>query len=140
METPTPVAIVPQEPSRSLEEASERRCERCSEPLTGRKLKYCSQSCNTAAWDEKHPRLGRPVPAATGKTIRERVFVLMTDGAWRTVLEIAEALGVQHQTASAELRKLRRARYGGFTIEAHRAWRPYSMHASEFRLVLRAEK
>jgi hypothetical protein len=137
MDTPNPAEIEPQDQSRSLEP---RVCARCGTALSGRQTRFCSQACNTAYWDERHPRIGRPAaPGAPGTgSIRQRVFDLMTDGAWRTVLEIAQALGIQPQTASAKLRDLRKARYGSFVVDRRAGERAYTRQAYEYRLVLRA--
>ena len=46
-----------------------------------------------------------------------RVFELMQDGQWRTLNEIATATGDPAASISAQLRHLRKARFGGHTVE-----------------------
>src|SRR5690348_12949689 len=46
-----------------------------------------------------------------------RVFDLMADGNWRTLREIAEATGDPESSISAQLRHLRKSRFGGHTVE-----------------------
>lgn len=50
----------------------------------------------------------------------ERVRLLMADGAWRTLAEIAEAVGGSEAGVSARLRDLRKQRFGGRTVERKR--------------------
>ena len=47
----------------------------------------------------------------------ERIRDLMRDGAWRTLDEIASATGDPAASVSAQLRHLRKARFGGWTVE-----------------------
>jgi hypothetical protein len=49
-----------------------------------------------------------------------RVFALMSDGAWRSLQEIADATGDPHASLSAQLRHLRKRRFGGHTVEKRR--------------------
>lgn len=46
-----------------------------------------------------------------------RVFNLMQDGEWRTLREIADATGAPEASASAQLRHLKKPRFGGHTVE-----------------------
>jgi len=46
-----------------------------------------------------------------------RVFDLMKDGAWRTLDEIAKETGDPPASISAQLRHLRKPRFGGHTVE-----------------------
>jgi hypothetical protein len=46
-----------------------------------------------------------------------RVFTLMSDGRWRTLQEIADSTGDPAASVSAQLRHLRKARFGGHTVE-----------------------
>ncbi len=55
-----------------------------------------------------HPRLARQ---------HERIRDLMLDGVWRTLDEIATATGDPAASVSAQLRHLRKARFGGWVIE-----------------------
>ena len=45
-----------------------------------------------------------------------RVFELMKDGRWRTLDQIRKRLGVPQASASAQLRNLRKKRFGEHTI------------------------
>lgn len=47
----------------------------------------------------------------------ERIFKLMRDGAWRTIQEIAAATGDPENSCSAQLRHLRKPRFGAHTVE-----------------------
>lgn len=47
----------------------------------------------------------------------ERVFELMKDGRWRTLGEIEEATGDPQASISAQLRHLRKERFGGHEVE-----------------------
>ena len=46
----------------------------------------------------------------------ERVFNLMADGKWRTLRQIAEGTGDPEASISAQMRNLRKARFGGHTV------------------------
>ena len=46
-----------------------------------------------------------------------RVFVLMKDGHWRTLNEIARDVGGSPASVSARLRDLRKAKYGSRVVE-----------------------
>lgn len=50
----------------------------------------------------------------------ERVFNLMRDGKWRTLSEIEKATGDPAASISAQLRHLRKPRFGSFTVEKQR--------------------
>lgn len=47
----------------------------------------------------------------------ERVFELMKDGRWRTLQEIEAATGDPQASISAQLRHLRKGRFGGHRVE-----------------------
>lgn len=47
----------------------------------------------------------------------KRVYDTMHDGAWRTLDEIAKVTGDPHASISAQLRHLRKARFGGYVVE-----------------------
>ncbi len=47
----------------------------------------------------------------------ERVRALMIDGHWRTLGEIEALTGAPAASASAQLRHLRKARFGGYQVE-----------------------
>lgn len=54
------------------------------------------------------PRLGRQ---------HERIKALMLDGQWRTLSEIGAATGDPAASVSAQLRHLRKARFGSHVVE-----------------------
>lgn len=47
----------------------------------------------------------------------EKVRALMLDGAWRTLQQIADAIGEPPASVSAQLRHLRKERFGAYTVE-----------------------
>jgi hypothetical protein len=47
----------------------------------------------------------------------ERVKSFMMDGAWRTLGEISDGTGDPHASVSAQLRHLRKERFGSYVIE-----------------------
>jgi len=47
----------------------------------------------------------------------EEIRALMLDGQWRTLEEIAEATGAPPASASAQLRHMRKTRFGEYTVE-----------------------
>jgi hypothetical protein len=53
-----------------------------------------------------------------------RVFDTMRDGGWRTLQEIADATGDPQASISAQLRHLRKPRFGGYTVEKRRRGLP----------------
>lgn len=65
---------------------------------------------NGPCFDQKHDGT-----RLTGQIVR--VFNLMRDGKWRTLDEIATATGDPHASISAQLRHLRKERFGGHTVE-----------------------
>lgn len=70
----------------------------------------------------------------TGQLLR--VFDLMKDGAWRTLQEIADATGDPHASISAQLRHLRKARFGSHDVEKKsRGERIHGLY--EYRLTVR---
>ena len=59
-------------------------------------------------------------PARDGKRLSkqfERVRDLMLDGEWRTLRDIADALGIPESSASARLRDLRKPEFGSYLVE-----------------------
>jgi len=65
-----------------------------------------------------------------------RIFDLMRDGTWRTLAEIAARTGDPHASISAQLRHLRKARFGAHRIDK----RPRGERGGglwEYRLVIR---
>lgn len=57
-------------------------------------------------------------PADDARLMRQlvNVFRIVRDGRWRTLQEIADATGAPHASVSAQLRNLRKARFGGYTV------------------------
>jgi len=58
-------------------------------------------------------------PNRDGNRLRsqlQRVRVLMLDGHWRTLPEIAQRIGGSEAAVSARLRDLRKERNGGYTV------------------------
>lgn len=68
-----------------------------------------------------------------------RVFTLMADGVWRTLDEIAAATGDPAASISAQLRHLRKPRFGSYTIEKRRRGVPeHGLY--EYRLDIEADR
>ena len=67
-----------------------------------------------------------------GHAVRDQILGLMMDYGWWTVWQLSERCRCMETTASAKLRDLRKAAYGGFRIESRRI---HGSHAYEFRLV-----
>ncbi len=63
-----------------------------------------------------------------------RVFLLMRDGVWRTLREIAEATESPEASVSARLRDMRQASNGGHTVERRRRGEP-SRGLHEYRVI-----
>lgn len=62
-------------------------------------------------------------PAADDDRLRlqlGRVWNLMRDGQWRTLFQISDATGDPQTSISAQLRHLRKPRFGGYVIEKRR--------------------
>lgn len=51
-------------------------------------------------------------------SLRERIYALMRDGQPRSLFEIRAVVGGSDSGISAKLRDLRKARYGGHTVES----------------------
>lgn len=45
-----------------------------------------------------------------------RIYALMKDGNWRTLQEVAEATGDPHASVSAQLRHLRKPKFGSYVV------------------------
>ena len=71
--------------------------------------------------------------ARLGEQIK-RIFDLMRDGEWRTLAEIESATGDPPASISAQLRHLRKDRFGGHTIE--KDYRGNGLYS--YRLIARA--
>lgn len=46
-----------------------------------------------------------------------RIRELMLDGVWRTIREVSQKTGAPEASASAQLRHMRKDRFGGFVVE-----------------------
>lgn len=46
-----------------------------------------------------------------------RVYLVMADRQWHTLADLAQRFRMSEASASARLRDLRKARFGGFTVE-----------------------
>jgi hypothetical protein len=68
---------------------------------------------NGPAYEPKHDQ-----ERLTGQI--NRIFTLMRDSKWRTLGEIAKITGDPEASVSAQLRHLRKPRFGGHTIERQR--------------------
>lgn len=64
----------------------------------------------------------------------QRVWDCMEDGQWRTLDEIADATGDPHASISAQLRHLRKPKWGGHTVQKRRRGDP-SSGLWEYRLI-----
>jgi hypothetical protein len=60
------------------------------------------------------------VPARDDERLRpqlDRIFAVMKLGRWRTLAEISELTEAPQASVSAQLRHLRKRKFGGFTVE-----------------------
>lgn len=64
----------------------------------------------------------RDSPRLTGQVMR--IFGLMKDGEWRTLSEIESATGDPPASISAQLRHLRKKRFGSHTVEKRHRGEP----------------
>jgi len=69
----------------------------------------------------------------------QRVFYAMKDGIWRTLNEIHAKTGDPHASISAQLRHLRKPKFGGFTVN-RRARGGRERGLFEYQLELKGEK
>jgi hypothetical protein len=116
-----------------------RTCAHCGGPLQRRQRRFCSDPCRTTAWDLVHPRLNIAPPEGRRKvSIRVALLNLLSDGEWRTVLDMAADLRSEPHSVSARLSQVRKMgeRTGQWVIEADlpdgNATRPH-----RFRMVSR---
>lgn len=65
----------------------------------------------------------------------QRVFNLMSDGDWRTLREIAQATGDPESSISAQLRHLRKERFGAHTVDKQHRGEPAN-GLYEYRLIV----
>lgn len=89
------------------------------------------------------PRFDGPVydPALDADRLRRqlgRVWNLMIDGRWRTLYEIAQACGDPETSISAQIRNLRKPRFGGHEVQNQR--RTATGGSWEYRLLPRASE
>ena len=64
----------------------------------------------------------RDNPRLTGQILR--IYSLMMDEQWRTLDEISRTTGDPHASVSAQLRHLRKPRFGGYTVERRHRGEP----------------
>ena len=57
-----------------------------------------------------------------------RVYNCMADGCWRTLDQIADQTGDPHASISAQLRHLRKERFGSHTVNKKRAGGLHAIH------------
>lgn len=69
------------------------------------------------------------------RSLLARVEALMRDGQWRTLAEISAATGGSEASVSARLRDLRKAKFGGHTVDRRRRGEPEA-GLWEYRLVV----
>jgi len=82
---------------------------------------------NGPCYDPKHDQA-----RLTGQILR--VYNAMADGQWRTLDEIHALTGDPHASISAQLRHLRKKRFGAHVVDKRRRGRPES-GLWEYRLV-----
>lgn len=68
-----------------------------------------------------------------------RIFNLMADGAYRTLNEIQDAAAAPAASVSAQLRHMRKPRFGGHTIDKRRRGAPGN-GLWEYRLVINKQE
>ena len=54
----------------------------------------------------------------------DRIFDYMKDGKWRTLYDISKTLGYPESSVSAQLRHMRKPRFGSHTINRNRVQTP----------------
>lgn len=89
---------------------------------------------------EHPPRFNGPVYEPKHDQVRlsgqiERVYRAMSDGEWRTLDEIAGITGDPHASISAQLRHLRKPRFGSHMVDK-RARGDRDMGLWEYRLIV----
>lgn len=68
------------------------------------------------------------------KTQHERIRDLMLDGNWRTIREISHATGDPENSIQAQLRHMRKPRFGGFIVTKERCGNLYGYRARARRI------
>lgn len=63
-----------------------------------------------------------------------RIYALMRDGRWRTLREIAMAAEAPESSVSAQLRHLRKPRFGRYVVEKRRR-EPWDAGIYEYRVL-----
>lgn len=79
-----------------------------------------SGQCDLLAWKPHRFNGSDYVPSRDDARLSgqvERVFRCMADGQWRSLEQIAAATGDPQASISAQLRHLRKRRFGGHTVE-----------------------
>jgi len=116
--------------------ARERICEcGCGVRLTGRQERFASRPCSSRWWDQQHPRINRGPAGPREGSILHAMLALLADGAWRTALEIADAVRAREHSVSARLAE---ARKRGYVIESDAAV-GNTRRAHRFRLLSAGE-
>ncbi len=67
----------------------------------------------------------------------EAVKDVMSDGAWRTLAEISAATGAPEASASARIRDLKKAKFGGHTVNRRRRAGQENRGIFEYQLLLK---
>lgn len=103
-------------------------CQRkgCPGKRHGKQMAFCSSRCRAYVHDHPEADLRR----ATSRIAA--CLGIMADGQWRTVVQLARAVGCKESTAGAALRNLRQKRYGGMVVDRRNA----GGRNFEFRVVL----
>lgn len=95
----------------------------------------------TAAQGKANPRFDGVTydPARDADRLRRqlgRVYEVMADGRWRSLWEISRETGDPETSISAQVRNLRKARFGGYVVERRlRTWQGHS-GTFEYRLLV----
>ena len=79
------------------------------------KLSVKAKSVNTVRFDGADYQPQRDNPRLISQY--EEIFQLMSDGKWRTLQEIARATQHPEASISAQLRHMKKPRFGGHTVE-----------------------
>jgi len=68
------------------------------------------------------------------KTQQQKVKMVMEDGKWHTLNEVQDIIGGSESSISAQIRHLRKARFGGHVVDRRRRGNP-EQGLFEYRLV-----
>lgn len=93
-----------------------------------------SEPCPAPKFDGADYDHSRDAPRLSAQL--QRVYDLMEDGHWRTLAEISSATNDPPASVSAQLRHLRKERFGGHTVDRrHRGDKADGLY--EYRLTIR---